>query len=91
MIINALRNIELESYDDELEHFKDNVRNKWSDDEDFNTFDDVKDYLESHAFYGFLVKEFLEDRDMNDVTDEQFEEYITAYCKDVVDDIERED
>jgi len=80
IIIDALKNIEKSAYDDEYKHFMEGITDMWSDKEENRNVDEVKDRLKVHTFYGYLVSEFLEYREMEDITDKLFEEYIHLWC-----------
>lgn len=90
MIIDALKNIEMSGYDDERKHFMNGIMNMWSDEEDHRTLNAVKDSLEQHTFYSYIVMGFLDNRDMEDITDKLFEEYVHIYCLAIIDEIEED-
>jgi hypothetical protein len=80
-IIKALQTMD-DGYECELNNFIEYIK-KCIDDEEEEITDNakyIKSRLECHTFYSYLVSSFLEDRDMNDITEEKFDEYLLDYC-----------
>jgi hypothetical protein len=80
-IITALQTMD-GGYECELDHFINYIKNCIDTQEEEIT--DITKYiqsgLEGHTFYSYVVSSFLEDRDMTDITDEKFNEYVLDYC-----------
>jgi hypothetical protein len=81
LIIEALQTSYCSYYDKELE-FIDYIKNciETEEEEISNITKYIQSGLECHPFYVCIISRFLEDRNMTDITDEKFNEYVLEYC-----------